>query len=115
MSQVTLLLGASLRHLFPDSRSGEVSIGVDGPLAVREVLQVAGIQPTRARIVLLNHKKAYLDTVVRPGDRLAVFPPELAFNMYVALELAHNEATEARVEGRAPTETEADGDPNPSR
>jgi hypothetical protein len=108
LSQVTLLLGASLRRLFPESRGGEVSIGVDGPLAVRELLEVVGIQPTQARILLLNHKKAYLDSVVHPGDRLAVFPPELAFNMYVALELAHNEATVEEVEGRSSSEAESD-------
>ena len=95
---VTILLGASLRRLHPESRTGEIQVEVSAPLSVTELLGLANIPTDRARVLLLNHKKAYLDSVVRPGDRLAVFPPELAFNMYVALELAHGGVLEADLE-----------------
>lgn len=114
MSQVTLLLGASLRRLHPESLNGEIQVEVDGPLSVKELLGLAGIAPEKARILLLNHKKAFLDTVVRPGDRLAVFPPELAFNMYVALELAHSGQTEEDIAAASETTAEH-GDPDSSQ
>ena len=81
---------------------------------ISELLALVSIPPEKARILLLNHNKAYLDSIVRPGDRLAVFPPELAFNMYVALELAHSGQTEEDIAAAAARKTE-DGDPDPGQ
>lgn len=94
MSDVTILLGGPLRHLHPDCRHGELQLPLEAPLRVAELLERIGVPAARARVLLLNHRKAYLDSLVRAGDRLAVFPPELAFNMYVALELAHDGRSE---------------------
>jgi molybdopterin converting factor small subunit len=85
---VRVLLGGDLRH-HPGARGGELDAALETPVAARVLLARLGIAPERARILLLNHRGAGLDTVVRPGDRLAVFPPDLAFNLFVALELAH--------------------------
>jgi len=89
MAHVTVLLGGSLRALHPEARDGEMKIAVDGPLRIDEFLERTNIPADQARMLMLNHRRASLDTVVRPGDRLAVFPPSLAFNMYVALSFAH--------------------------
>jgi sulfur carrier protein ThiS len=89
MAYVTLFVGASLRKLHPELETGETRIEIRHAMTVAELLAEAGVPVERARVLLLNHRKAFLDSLVRPGDRLAVFPPELAFNMYVALELAH--------------------------
>ena len=106
-----MLLGASLRHLYPEARGGEIKIDIDGPLRVTELLARVNIPPEKARILLLNHSKAFLDTIVKPGDRLAVFPPELAFNLYVALELAHSGQTEEDI-AASTAQTAEDGDPD---
>ena len=90
MAEVTLFLGASLRKLRPEFASGETAVDLGDATNVAELLTRSGIPVDRARVLLLNHKKAYLDSPIKTGDRLAVFPPELAFNMYVALELAHS-------------------------
>ena len=90
MAEVTLFLGASLRKLRPEYASGETTVELGDAVTVADFLAKAEIPVERARVLLLNHKKAYLDSPVQAGDRLAVFPPELAFNMYVALELAHS-------------------------
>jgi molybdopterin converting factor small subunit len=85
---VRVLLGGDLRR-HPDARAGELTVTLEEPVAARALVARLGIAPERARILLLNHCKAGLDTIVRPGDRLAIFPPDLAFNLFVALELAH--------------------------
>ncbi|HEY6007107.1 MAG TPA: hypothetical protein VIU40_02215 [Geobacteraceae bacterium] len=87
---VRVLLGGDLRH-HPGACAGEIAATLETPVAARVLLDRLGIAPERARILLLNHRRAGLDSVVHPGDRLAVFPPGLAFNLFVALELAHGE------------------------
>ena len=106
MPEVTLFLGASLRKLRPEYASGEATVELGDAQTVADLLAKALIPVEQARVLLLNHKKAFLDAPVQAGDRLAVFPPELAFNMYVALELAHS-GESYRAEHRADT---GDGD-----
>jgi hypothetical protein len=36
-------------------------------------------------MILVNGKGVGFDSVLNDGDRIALFPPEMAFNMYVAL------------------------------
>jgi hypothetical protein len=86
---VHLFLGGSLRH-HPGAQCGELDVDLAETVTVREFLSLAGVAVEQARIVFVNHKKAFLNSRVSPGDRVAVFPPELAFNLYVALEMAHH-------------------------
>ncbi len=86
---ITLILGASLRHRVTGAARGPVELELSETLPVRDLLARIDISESEARIVLINHKKAGLGTSVRPGDRVAIFPPELAFNLYVASGLAH--------------------------
>lgn len=86
---VHLLLGGSLRH-HPGAQCGELDVELAAPVAMREFLTLSGVAVEQARIVFVNHRKAFLNSLVSPGDRVAVFPPELAFNLYVALEMAHH-------------------------
>ncbi len=86
---ITLILGASLRHRVPGAARGPVALELAEPLSVRDLLARIDIRESEARLVLINHRKAGLGTPVRPGDRVAIFPPELAFNLYVASGLAH--------------------------
>lgn len=90
MSHVNVLLGGSLRQLHPEARDGWIEIAIDGPLTIEDFLERTNVAADQARMLMLNHRKADLDTVVEPGDRLAVFPPALAFNMYVALSFARD-------------------------
>ena len=112
MAHVTVLLGGSLRQLHPEARNGEIEVSIDGPLTIGEFLERTHVPTDQARMLMLNHRRAGLDTVVRPGDRLAVFPPSLAFNMYVALSFAHGGN---RGKGRASSSSGVvgDADPNP--
>jgi hypothetical protein len=48
-------------------------------------------------MILLNGRGANVDSGLNDGDRVALFPPEMAFNMYVAIsfrrDLNHQEKT----------------------
>jgi molybdopterin converting factor small subunit len=112
MAHVTVLLGGSLRQLHPEARNGEIEVPVDGPLTIGEFLGRTNVPTDQARMLMLNHRRADLDTVVRPGDRLAVFPPSLAFNMYVALSFAHGKKGAER-RASSSSEVVRDADPNP--
>lgn len=112
MAHVTVLLGGSLRQLHPEARDGEIEVPIDGPLTITEFLERTNVPTDQARMLMLNHRRADLDTVVRPGDRLAVFPPSLAFNMYVALSFAHG--GKKNENPKAPSsKVVTDADPNP--
>jgi hypothetical protein len=112
MAHVTLLLGGSLRQLHPEARNGEIEVPIDDPLTITEFLERTNVPTDQARMLMLNHKRADLDAVVRPGDRLAVFPPSLAFNMYVALSFAHG-GNGGKGRASSSSEVVGDADPNP--
>ncbi len=44
-------------------------------LTVREVLSEAGVRPEDVFVILINGTNAGLDTELREGDRVGVFPP----------------------------------------
>jgi hypothetical protein len=112
MAHVTLLLGGSLRQLHPEARNGEIEVPIDDPLTITEFLERTNVPTDQARMLMLNHKRADLDAVVRPGDRLAVFSPSLAFNMYVALSFAHG-GNGGKGRASSSSEVVGDADPNP--
>ena len=93
-----LFLCGKLTGFHPDAKRGAVEVKLAGPTRIDTLLGELGIPVKEARVLMLNHKKAFLDSLVKPGDRLGIFPPELAFNLYVALELAHNDE-ESKGEG----------------
>jgi hypothetical protein len=112
MAHVTVLLGGSLRALHPEARTGEIEIVLDDPVQLDEFLALAEIPEDQAAILMLNHRRALLDTVIQPGDRLAVFPPSLAFNLYVASGFAHGGTREKGPAGAVPGRV-SDDDTNP--
>ena len=100
-----------MRALHPEAREGWIDVAIDDPLRIEDFLGRTNVPTDQARMLMLNHRRADLDTVVQPGDRLAVFPPALAFNMYVALSFAHKKSGQ---DGANPLpEAVTNGDQNP--
>lgn len=64
---------------------GELMLEVKGPLSVTGLLERLGLAQNRAKMILVNGKGSTPETVLRPGDRVAIFPPELSFNTFVSL------------------------------
>jgi molybdopterin synthase sulfur carrier subunit len=84
--QITVKLNASLRqHGRGVSNDGTLLLEIEENATAREVLQKLGIPLEKVKMIILNGKGADFDSILSDGDRIAFFPPEMAFNMYVAL------------------------------
>lgn len=84
--QVTIKLHASLRpYGRSDSNNGLFTLETAEKATVREVIQELGIPPEKVRMILLNGRGVDSESILSDGDRVALFPPEMAFNMYVAI------------------------------
>jgi molybdopterin converting factor small subunit len=84
--QVTIKLNASLRqHGRCVSNNGILLLEMEENVTTREVVQKLGIPLEKVKMIILNGIGATLDSILNDGDRIALFPPEMAFNMYVAL------------------------------
>jgi len=85
MIRIDVKLNASLRRYDrTHSEHGLVPLELGEGATVREVIGELGIPAEKAKMVILNGKGATLDAPLSNGDRVALFPPEMAFNMYVA-------------------------------
>ncbi len=74
---VQVCLFGSLRELFQD-RAESIHLHCSEPLPLREVLQRLGLGISCIQLAMANHKALGLGEMVRPGDRLALFPKEYA-------------------------------------
>ena len=84
--RVTVKLHASLRpYARSDSNAGLFPLETSEKATVREVIRELGIPPEKVRMILLNGKGADSYSILSDGDRIALFPPEMAFNMYIAI------------------------------
>jgi len=96
--QVTVKLHASLRpYGRSDSSDGLFPLETKEKATVREVIRELGIPPEKVRMVILNGRGVDFDSILFSDDRIALFPSEMAFNMYVAIsfrrDLNHQEKT----------------------
>jgi sulfur carrier protein ThiS len=84
--QITVKLHASLRpYEKSHSKGGLFPLETSEKATVREVIRELGIPPEKVRMILLNGRGVDSESILSNGDRLALFPPEMAFNMYVAI------------------------------
>jgi len=84
--QITVKLHASLRpYGRSDSKDGFFPLETSKKTTVREVIRELGIPPEKVRMILLNGRGVDSESILSNGDWIALFPPEMAFNMYVAI------------------------------
>jgi len=84
MKRITVLLGGHLREEV-EKRSMEMELPLPDPPAVEELIRGLGIQASRVKLILVNGRGATSSSFLEPGDRIALFPPELSFNTFVSL------------------------------
>jgi molybdopterin converting factor small subunit len=48
---------------------------VEAGTRVRDLVQQLGIPETKAKLIFINSFKVTLDSVLKDGDRLGIFPP----------------------------------------
>jgi molybdopterin synthase sulfur carrier subunit len=74
--KVELCFYASFASRLPENREGNsCTTEIDEGSTVRELLDKMGLPEDLPKIVFLNGLHAKYDDVLKPGDRLAVFPP----------------------------------------
>ena len=52
---------------------------LQAPTPLPEVLKRLSIPPDQVQLAMVNHRAAAPDCLVRPGDRIALFPKEYPF------------------------------------
>jgi molybdopterin converting factor small subunit len=83
MIEVRVLLGGHLCGEATEGPRQRVIAFEDGSTA-GDLLERLGLDRSRVGFLLINGRRAMLDTPLGNGDRVAVFPPELSFNTFVA-------------------------------
>jgi molybdopterin converting factor small subunit len=84
MMRITVLLGGNLRN---EAGEGSQEFGFELRLGsqVEDLLSRLGLPQDRIKMIMVNGRGATLYTEISEGDRVALFPPELAFNTFVSL------------------------------
>ncbi len=83
--RLTVKLGGPLRGKVSGHRDGELGLELPPEATVSTALQALGLSVAEVRVIMLNGRPLKADERLKDGDRLALFPPELAFNAYVAI------------------------------
>ena len=82
--RITVLLGGNLRNEAGEG-SQEFQLELRPGSLVEDLLPRLGLPQDRIKMIMVNGRGATLYTEVSEGDRVALFPPELAFNTFVSL------------------------------
>jgi len=69
---IDLKLFATLQKFAPHASGAHM---VEAGTSVRNLVRELGIPETKARLIFINSFKVTLDTVLKDGDRLGIFPP----------------------------------------
>ena len=70
--KIQLKLYATLRKFTPDD---DDELNIEPGSSVGDILKQLGIPATEAKLVFINGKKGAIDTVLKGGERLGIFPP----------------------------------------
>ena len=70
--KINLKLYATLRKFLP---GGGDEINIEPGSSVNDILKRLGIPHTEAKLIFINGKRGAIDTILKGGDRLGIFPP----------------------------------------
>lgn len=96
--RVTVLLGGPLRNEAGEKRQ-QFEVKLQPGSQVEDLLSRLGLPEDRIKMIMVNGRGATLYTKISEGDRVALFPPELAFNTFVSLGF-RKESVERRGKGK---------------
>ncbi len=80
MAAITLQLYGSLKdiaHL--KAQAALSSVEISGPIGLGSLLTKLNIPEDLVQVVMQNHRAVPLNTIINPGDRVALFPKEYPF------------------------------------
>lgn len=81
---ITVKVGGPLRKLVAGLVAGELSLELARGARVSDALLALDLGGDKVRVLMLNGRAIHADVELNEGDRLGLFPRELAYNMYVA-------------------------------
>lgn len=103
--RITILLGGDLRNEAGEGCQ-EFELELTSGSRVEDLLPRLGLPEDRIKMIMVNGRGATLYTEISEGDRVALFPPELAFNTFVSLGF-RKESVERRGKGKQSAERRA--------
>ena len=62
-------------------RTGEVDVPVERPRSVKDAVEACGVPHTEVDLLLVNGDSVGFEARLRPGDRVAAYPPFLALDI----------------------------------
>ncbi|RMF91947.1 MAG: MoaD/ThiS family protein [Candidatus Schekmanbacteria bacterium] len=76
MPEIEVRVYATLQKYVPkqDLKTGN-KMSIDGNTTIKSLLDNLGIPVEETKIIIVNGVHAELDTVLKDGDRVAIFPP----------------------------------------
>lgn len=72
----TVFLFGSLRKKKTPPSHNQLSLDLQGPTTILEVLESLRIPVEKVQLAMVNHRSVPKETCVSPGDRLSLFPRE---------------------------------------
>ncbi len=84
-SYIELVLFGSLKKKMADADDDSIRLEFENPTPLLEVLQINKIPVTMVQLAMVNHNVVSKNSIIHPGDRLALFPKE-----YVVFADWHN-------------------------
>jgi molybdopterin converting factor small subunit len=85
---IEVKLGGFLRKKVAGHKDGLIRIELPEGAAVKDAVEALGLEPEDVKIIFLNHQGISDNRVLSDGDRLGLFPPQLAYNTFVAIYYA---------------------------
>jgi len=84
--RITVKLGGFLRDKVPGHREGLLELELNPGSHITDAIKAMGLKKEDVKLVMKNHRAVLnVDEELRDGDRLGLFPPQLAYNTFVAL------------------------------
>lgn len=84
--KLTVKIGGSLRRLLAGRHdSGLLELDLPAGARVSDVLAALGLTGSQVRVLMVNGRPIRDDLALADGDRLGLFPAELAFNVMTAI------------------------------
>lgn len=91
--KVTVKVGGPLRKRVKGLVEGSRVLDLKSGARVTDAIAAMGLELDQVRVIMLGGRPVFKNVELKEGDRLAMFPPEMAFNMYVAINF-HNHLLE---------------------
>ena len=73
---IEVVLLGSLRNGAGEAPGNSKLLELQAPTRLPDVLKLLSIPPDKVQVAMVNHRAVPPDCLVRPGDRVALFPKE---------------------------------------